>query len=482
MIKYIFNLTLLIFITNSCQADFGILQHGMQISTETNSILVSKENYQLVQAPQKSIPQAQGDYLVAAAYGDKAEIAWAKKFTIVELGNINDKRITYQLLQDNNLLEIPHHIAYEWMPAFYYYTTAKNNDFAQWVYNNKERLTLNPNGPFNHCKSKQYDWCQEYYYNFADEELLSRHINELKNNLNVKGFNGLFFDWGSGSFIDEVSYQSIKAYFQTLNQNKTYLQTVSNFYQKLHQENIFVVTNQAFRHHEALLPYVSYDMTESYITSLKDKQIRIQLEDKGWVDTIKTTNYYPIYQTSKDINDSLNYINLLESYKNKYAHNGFKNFIYLNYLAPEYEKIYTNTPLYRLKKPKNGIYFSYAMAKLTNSFVYAEVPQDKTLERDDVYLYQLGTSLGSSYEKINGMNAYIRFYEKGFVVASDAYKSNIYLKIKSPFIRKNSYVWNLYDKNWLKSDNSNSLVIELKFQKDTFEDINLPLGRVYLYL
>jgi len=192
------------------------------------------------------------------------------------------------------------------------------------------------------------------------------------------------------------------------------------------------------------------------------------------------TNYYPIYDNSNDLKDSLKFIDLLSSYKKKYKKYGFKNFIYLNYLAPEYERVYESSLLYRMKKPKNGIYFSYAMAKLADSMVYAEVSENRNLERDEIYFYDLGHVLGASYEKLDAIDGYIRFYKKGFVLVSQAYSTELYLKIKSKYLKKNIKIYDTYNKNYLKVDQE-SVTVLLKYQQETFGHKYLPLGRVYLY-
>ncbi len=453
-----------------------------QARTLPNSILLSKNAYKTLNVQNNlNIPKKKGDYTLASPFGDESEMNWAKKFNIVELGNVENQDVTYGLLNKKGLLHVTHPIAYDWMPAFYYYTEGKNRAFVDWLYKNRNITTLNPEGPFVHCRENHYEWCQDYYYNLANEEVMQKRVNDLLANMKLRGFRGLFFDWASGRYIEEEAYNPMLQNFKKLHTKQSYFDFVSKFYKKLKDSNIFVVTNQGFRKAEYILPFVAYDMTESYITTDVRKKIKIQLTQKGWVDSVMVTNYYPIYEDSKDIRDSLKFIDLLCVYKKKYKKTGFKNFIYLNYLAPEYRKVYESSLLYKMVKPKNGIYFSYAMAKLADSMVYAEIPQNRKLERDEIYFYDLGDVLGKEYEKLDAIEGYIRFYEKGFVLVSKAYNKELYLKITSQYLKKNTKVYDAYNKRGLKVSQQ-TITVDLKFQKESFTQKYLPLGRVYLYL
>ncbi|MCF6173572.1 MAG: hypothetical protein L3J44_07330 [Campylobacteraceae bacterium] len=447
---------------------------------ELDSLLVSRENYKIKTPIGVKIAKKRGDYVLASLFSDDEEMVWANKFNIAELGGVDDVHITSKLMIKKGALKIRHHIGYDWMPAFYYYTNGKNRKYVDWLYKNREKMTLNPNGPFLHCKKNGYDWCEDFYYNYGDKKLLESRVDDLLKNMKSKRFNGLFFDWASGRFIDTKEYKSIENYFLKQSPKMKYFEFIGKFYKTLKNRGVFVVTNQAFRKEKYLLKHVTYDMTESYITTDTVKKIKLQIVGIGWVDSIKVTNYYPIYKNSKTIKDSLHFIDILTKYKKKYKKYGFKNFIYLNYIAPDYERVYDSVPLYRLKKPKNAIYFSYAMAKLTDNMVYAQIAKNKDLERDDIYFYDLGKPLDKSYKKLSAIDAYIRFYENGFVLASSAYKRDIYLKILSLHIPKKRDIYDAYNDTWLYSDGK-SVNIKLNFKKDIFSHKYLPAGRVYLY-
>ncbi len=446
----------------------------------TDTTLVKENNYKIIKFIKGRLATKKGEYVLASLFEDE-QLDWAKKFDIAELGGVDDIHVTLNLLKKKRALGIKYHIGYDWMPAFYHYTSGKNRKFVDWLYLNKNKTILNPNGPFLHCKKNGYDWCEDFYYDYGDKKLFAKRVDDLVMSMKSKGFNGVFFDWASGGFILSKEYKSMQKTFAKRHPKKNYLKLVGKFYEKLKKRGVFVVTNQAFRKEKYLLRHVAYDMTESYITTDKKRKLRIQLAGKGWVDSIKVTNYFPIYKNSKSLKDSLHFIDLLTSYKKKYRKYGFKNFIYLNYIAPEYEKVYASASLYRIKKPKNAIYFSYAMGKLTDNIVYAEISMNRKLERDDIYFYDLGKPLGDNYIKLDSLKeGYVRFYHNGFVLASNANKKDLFLKLVSNFIPKNRKIYDAYNDIWLQSKN-NTLVIKLDYKKDSFSEKNLPLGRVFIY-
>jgi hypothetical protein len=453
----------------------------LQADMIPNSTLVTKKAYKVLDdKSEPNLPKKRGEYVLASVFGNKEELEWAKRFDIVELGNVEDSKVSYELLEKKGFLDLAHPIAYDWMPALYYYTGGENRAFVEWLYKNRAVMTINPKGPFIHCKENHYEWCQDYYYNLGNEELMKKRVEDLISNMKIRGFRGVFFDWASGVYIEEAAYRSILLNFEKLNPGKSYFDFVSEFYQKLRASNIFVITNQGFRKAEYILPFVQYDMTESYITTDVAKKMKIQLFQKGWVDSVMTTNYYPIYKDSHTLKDSLKFIDLLSGYRKKYKKFGFKNFIYLNYLAPEYEKIYASSQLYKMKKPKNGIYFSYAMAKLADGMVYAEVPGNRKFERDEIYFYDLGHVLGEKYEKLDAIEGYIRFYEKGFVLVSQSYPKELSLKISSKYLKSKKKLYDVYNKTKLKIV-ENSVAVNLEYEEDQITKDKLPLGRVYLY-
>jgi hypothetical protein len=450
---------------------------------DANATLVSLQEYHplsKIQSTNLHPSYTKGEFAVASIFTDQDEIEWAKKFNIVQLGGIDDKKINSSLLENKGLLAIKNRIGYDWMPAIYYLINNENSSFVNWLFTNKETVTLNPNGPYTHCQENKYDWCHDYYYNFENVDLLEHKISQLTQDMATTGLNGLFFDWGDGGYIDELNYKTVHDNFYRIYPEKNYYESVGNFYKSLRALNIFFITNQAFRKDKFLLPYIQYDMTESYITSVKYENKAVRLEDQTLIQNIQTTMYYPIYENSHTIDDSIKFINILTDMKNKYKNDGFRNFIYLNYLAPQYVQISKENEFYKEVKPKNGIYYGYAMGKLTDNIVYAQVPSNTKLERDDVYFYQLGSPLGDSYTKLDAIKGYIRFYTNGFVLVSSPFTSTKYLKLSSKWLEGKEVLFDAYLNKWITCKES-EVTLKLDYETETFTQEQLPLGRIYLY-
>ena len=398
-----------------------------------------------------AFPMKKGDF-ATIRLNDKD---WASKFRIIDVA-------------DNKLDVNSVKLYYDWLVGFYYYKDGENTNFVKEFYTHRKEWTLNPEGPFIHCPENGYDWCDDYYYNFGNKTVINKKIDFLLNVLKSKYYNGIFFDWANDAMMYEKEYKQISKNFKKLNPNKTYADTIEMFYKKLKEKGVFFITNQAFRA-EKLLKYVPYDMTESYITTDTFVDTRIMIENKGWVEKVPVTNYYPI--DDKSLKATLFYLNMLTKYKEKYKKYGFKNFIYMNYLAPQYKKVYTMQPVYKEVMPKNGIFFSYAVAKLTDNIVYAEVTDKPQLEKSDIYFYDLGKVVGKNYIKLKNLNIYIRYYENGFVLVSDKYPKDKQIKLN---LSKKYY--DVYNKKWIYDN-----IIHLHYEKDSITGKKLPLGRIFMY-
>ena len=451
------------------------------MANATTSLVQKKEYTEIKDKTQFYKPSLKkGEFATALLFHTKADTEWASKFDIVQAGGLYDVNVTPKLLKENSLLKTSYCVGYDWMPAFYYYTQSQNRPFIDWLYKNKENTTLNPSGPFPHCKRNHYDWCEDYYYDYLDDTVIKKRVEDLIGNMKKRAYNGVFFDWASANFLLENENNHIHDFLQEKHPDQDYGEAIGTFYGMLQKKGALVITNQAFRNHEALLPHVDYDMTESYIATtktIKQKIILVEKDDKQ-VETVNVTRYYPINANSKNMQDTLYYLKLLENYKKQYKKYGFKNFIYMNYLAPDYKKIGTNK--YKVMKPKNAIYYSYATAKLTDSIVYAEVPHDRSLERDEIYFYDLGEAQGTTYREIEGLDAYVRFYTKGFVISSDAYNDEKYISINSIALKKHRIIYDTFNNTYLPVK-AGHVVVKLHYKQEAFTKKYLPLGRVYLY-
>jgi hypothetical protein len=433
-------------------------------------------------SPGPHITKSKGEFATASIY-ENHRLKWASNFKIVEIGELEITQDQIDFLRKKGVEKI---FVYQWMPAGYHYISGDDDPFMDWVYQNRYTLTLNPEGPFPHCNEMGYTWCQDYYYDFGNQELVERRVSFIKEKTLDRGIDGVFFDWASGVFIEEEVYRPIKDRFYQLHPDGDYFKYVSDFYDALRKEGVMVFTNQGFRKASYHLPVVDYDMTESYITTdevLNEKAWIILKDEAG--KTVKKlmdipiTNYYPVSVDVPSLEDTAYYMNYLETLKNQYSGKNFKRFVYMNYVSPELEKVgeMEGYPVFKAKIPKNAIFFSYAMGKLCGEFVYTEVPLDHSLEKEDLYFYRLGNPLGDTFEKI-GNQKYIRFFSNGFVIAG-LWENPQNLTVSSPYL-KNGFVYDIYNRKWLKID-KNSIEIKIEPYFDHIQQKIVPIGRVFVY-
>lgn len=352
--------------------------------------------------------EMQKGFYVTANYENKDEIQWAKNFKIAEIGGIEAgiPKSVFTLLKENNVTVL----GYDWMPAIEYYLNSLNLAFSEFIHKNRYKYTLNPDGPFINCNTD----CRDYYLDFT-KNVIKAKTSFLLTNLK-KGFDGVFFDWASGNFINEDEFKQIKNNYIYKHKKFDYLEKVADFYAFI-KSRIFFVTNQAYRN-ERVLKFVPYDMAESYIVGV----------DKN------KTNFYPL----GDFNTTVYNLEYLKKLKEKYKKYGFKNFILMNYAK---------------NKPKEAVYYAYAMAKVFGFESYTEVLGDRDKEREDLYFYDLGKA-----KNLIKTDGFFKEYDNGYVIVID---TNDTFEIEF-----NKRVYDVFNKRW---------VDKIKLYNDSH-----PIGRVYL--
>ena len=429
------------------------------------------------------IPTRKGEYATGGTggeYPDEAEMEWLSKFKIVHAGNIEEPLLPDDMayLRQNGVKII---MADDWLPAGYYYPDGNNTPFMEWVYENRYEVTLNPDGPFPHCEENGYDW-REYYFDFARDEMVNHRVGYIVNGLKSAGYDGIFFDWGNGLFLEEEGYETINATYNSRHPGIPYSQAAANFLAELRDAypGLVMENNQGFREAEYYLPVLDYDMTESYVTSDGYYGKKLYVEGYGLTEVPQTV-YYPVSDSefTGSLNDTLYYLNYLAELRNEYGGEHFKKTVYMNYAAPEF--VFAGREnghdVYRPAIPKNAIYFGYAVAKLVNQISYTEVPWNHTCERCDVYFYDLGEPLGSNYEKVDG--GYVRYYSNGFVVAGE-WKNEADITLHLSYILSNSDVYDALEGKWIKTGNG-EVTIAIKPEMDNLTGRASPSGRVFIY-
>ncbi len=428
-----------------------------------------------------TIPMKKGNFATGCSHPDSEELQWLRNFDLIQIGGVEDE-------SPDSVINCLHSsgvklLSYEWMPAGYHYTDGSpDNPFMAWVYPRRDSLTLNPNGPFPHCRDAGYNWCEDYYYDLAIPSLVSRRIDYLMTSIN--NYDGLFFDWASGGFIDGEEYTPMRDTFYTRHPGLVYSAVVGEFYRNLKSADSskLIMTNQGFRRCEYILPVVDYDMTESYATTCEYFGDVLYIEGIG-LREVPRTIYYPVsedYRTGH-IEDHIHYLHVLKLCADDYGGPNFKNYVYMNYASPDFVPTgdtVNGYAVYRPEIPRNAIYFAYVIPKLVNFMVYTETPWDHRYERDSVYFYDLGEPLGNSYDSL-GDHVFVRYYTRGFVIAGE-WQDTTQVHLESPYIPSNIPFYDAYEQQWDTTGvNSVDFVVRPKY--DSLIGRMAPSGRIFLY-
>ena len=426
------------------------------------------------------IPTARGRFVSGTTDADSARIQWMSRFRMVEVGGIGDLP-PVELLNQLREGGVETILLYDWMPAGYHYLYAPDEPFMAWVYANRDSLSLNPSGPFPHCSS--YGWCEEYYFDMALDTLREARIEYLSRIMDSLDYDGMFFDWGGGDFIQTDDYTFVRDTYYSRHPDYIYQQAVADFYDSLaSRSGKIIITNQGFRSAEYILPVVDFDMTESYAVSEDYFGESLYVEGLGYT-AIPRTVYYPVSTTYPDgtIEDQIYYLKMLKDYYRTYSPHGFRGFIYMNYAAPRFVPsgdTLDGYPVYRMEKPKNAIYFGYAIAMLENFMVYTETPFDHSYERDSIYFYDPGEPLDTgAYSPISGV--YVRYFDHGIVLAGEVPGTTV-ITLSSPYIPSGVSVYDPYRGQWLQTG-ENSIDIPIEPEMDPLTGHMAPFGRLLLY-
>ncbi len=429
-----------------------------------------------------SYPVKRGDFASSFSSPSQKMLIWLLKFDVVEMGGVGDFASIYAInfLKRCGVKEV---LCYDWMPAVYYYLDGNNYEFVDWVYETRYLTTLNPEGPFPHTETEDYDFAREYYLDFGNSDVIERRVDFIENALKKYGYSGVFWDWGPGVFIDEPGYSEMKKNFQQRHPEMEYKKAVGLFYAELKKrfdEDDFVIfTNQGYRNAENVLPYVDYDMAESYVTGDFYSGKTLNVRGYGKI-KVPETLYFPVSEEGEEnFYDTLYHVRYVHELVSTYGGKDFKKFVFMNYAAPEF--VYDEkSGEYIPEPPKKAIFLSFATAKLVNETAYLEVPFNNDFNIYNIYFVNLGQALGSDFI-VNEEEQYaIRFFENGFVFVYFGNEVQKQIKVSDDFIPKGVYYYDLYNKKWQKAS-SHSIILNIKTDIDTVSGRTIPAGRVVLY-
>ena len=415
---------------------------------------------------------------------DPAALAWAGKFAIVEVGGVQEPPPP-PVAASLRAAGVRTLLLYDWMPATYHYTDGSADDpLTAWAYAHRYTATLNPEGPHPHCAESGYDWCEDFYFDLGEPEVLARRVDFLVAQLRASGYDGLFFDWASGAYLDDdPAYAVLSETWRTRHPDRPYAAAVGDFYAALRaaMPTMTLVTNQGFRRAAYVLPWVNLDMTESYVTTDARFTRTLYVEGRGPI-TVPQTVYYPVSEDPfhGTLSDTMAYLDELAALRARYGGPSLRATLYLNYAAPDYRPtgaVVGGHVVYTATVPRAALYFAYAVPKLLDQMAYTEVPEDHRLERDDLYFYALGAPLGEGYERLSG--GYLRYFTRGIVLVG-AWQEPITLTLRSSFIPRDVPFYDAFERRWGRTGDG-AMTVTVQPRPDPLTGRMAPSGRLYLY-
>ncbi|NPA31510.1 MAG: hypothetical protein GXO37_05880, partial [Chloroflexi bacterium] len=428
------------------------------------------------------LPLRAGAYATGSSAPDAAEVAWLSRFAVVHAGGLEDPLppATVRALRAAGVTTL---LAYDWLPAAYHYTDGSPDPpWAAWLYAQRAWASLNPQGPYPHCRAEGYTWCQDLYYDLGDPRVRAHRVAWLREWAQQHGYDGFFFDWGNDRFLDEPAYAALRATYAARHPDLPYARAVAAFYRALRAAGLVVQSNQGFRAAEVLLPVVDLDMTESYATTDGPCPQPVRVPGQGPT-AVPCTVYYPLSDDPAHgrLADTLAYLDLLRQQVDRYAGPHFRGLVYLNYAAPAWEPVDASVPaearVYRPTRPRAAIYYGYALAALAAFPAYTEVPWDHRLERDPVYFYDLGVPVDATYRAVPG-RGYARFYTRGVVLVGE-WATATTVTLAHPSVPAGP-VYDAYRDAWLTAQ-AGVLTVTVRPETDPLTGQVIPTGRVYVY-
>jgi len=389
------------------------------------------------------------------------DIDYLSRFDIIVTHNLESNRITKRLKGGGGKI-----FFYEWLSAFYY--RDYSGSWERLAYKNREKWTLDPResdpdpmGDRHHCK--------DFFYDMGDDDLIEQRVEYLTGQAKSHGYDGIFFDWGSGwHSLQENGYTFLTKEFVRRHPEKRYNDGVNLFLKKLKEKGLFIIVNGGFRSENSELDrYADVDIVESMFTTDQcDKSSSIDIEKEGVQKACET--WFNTLDRSLELAERL-------PGKAASANKDIK-FLFLNYAFPYYRQANNrgaSDKRYEKSADRQAIYYSLALSYLGNASGFTS-GSDVSLAyvMDEVYF----SSIGGATSKIVRLDesTVLRYYSSGFVVASEKEKK---LEITVPAGVKT--VHDLYSSSRINVVLGKALI---SMRPESYPSrAKYPMGRIFIY-
>ena len=392
---------------------------------------------------------------------DQADLDYLSRFDVVVTHDLAGPQTVERLKKGGAKL-----FFYEWLPALYY--TDHPGPWERQVHRERRQWTLDPEESDPDPMGKKIG-CKDYFYDMADDALLARRVEHLARKAKSGGYDGIFFDWGSGwHALEENGYRFATAAFQRRHPGVRYDDRVNAFLGMLRAKGLYIALNGAFRSaHAQLEQHADLDVVESMFTSEQcQNPIEAVVVGEG-AQSVCETSFTPL---SRALELAARLPREARSVNPKVR------FLFLNYALPHFrptgEQI-AGESSYGKGADRQALYFGLALSYLGDASGFSCGP-DVSLPypRDGIYLQDLGAPAGPP--RPLGQSAVLRPFARGFVIAGERRAT---LEVAVPAGVRS--VRDLYAAKRLAVSRGRAL-LELAPEEYPSGSTH-PMGRIYLY-
>ncbi|RUM40443.1 MAG: hypothetical protein DSY34_05315 [Desulfurobacterium sp.] len=299
---------------------------------------------------------------------------------------------------------------YEWLPAEYVCMGKANDSWKKKILENVNRWVIDDSPTDPDPMGRKYG-CRDYFFSFTND-FIDERIKNIMRNLKENKYDGVFFDWATGSKIfEQREYSFLRKRFKEKFPGLDYDKQIEKFLRMLKEKGIIIALNRGFRSKKAAFDkWADMDVAESvFTTDSEDFRRKVFLKEKRISTVYETTFTDPelAISTAK---------NFLEKARST---NPSINFVFLNYAFPYYENSSCERDsVYIPVTDEQAILYAISLSLLVDSFSFT-AGRNVSLRfvKSNSYFLDLGKPLGRyKFRKVGKKKVWIREFSNGIVV------------------------------------------------------------------
>jgi hypothetical protein len=259
--------------------------------------------------------------------------------------------------------------------------------------------------------------CKDFFYDMANTEMVGRRAAHLAKKAKDHGYDGVFFDWGSGwHSLVENGYTFLTDRFRKRHPRAAYDDGVDALLKTLRATGCLIVTNGACRSPGGRLAlHADIDIVESMFTADASTPAHEVATSSGETKQACETWFNGVEQAVRLAGELPAIVR---------SRNPRVRFLFLNYACPfaratgRRRPVAGGTsPIFDLVPDRQAIHYGVAMAYLGNASGFTCGPDvSLSLVRDPVYFARIGAPVDGLVRK--GEGTYLRRFTSGLVAVS----------------------------------------------------------------